>query len=393
MLESVFSCAMTPEQERGYTQSLAERILRYNGIFLFLIIAIQLYNLVYAYVYTGGTFASFSSRVYAGLYLSLIGLSVAALLIIRRLRRETERHAQRICRMQVAYGVLLMVWAACVTLFDQRVSDNISVYLIVALTVAVVVYFKPLQALAAYGGITLALALLIPVFEGTPSDGYGRNVNIAIMALMAFFICAYRHVSGRRHFLAMQTILEQNRRLNEAAKRDPLTRLRNRRFLDEEMDGLYRSCAEDSQPLTLMMLDIDHFKDYNDTYGHQQGDECLRRTAWRLERELDPEREFLIRYGGEEFLYIGRGVNAEAASEMGERLCLCVRGLVIGPSESDRRSVTISVGVFTEFPRREAEPGAWMAALSQADKALYQAKSGGRNRCATALNPSEKRVG
>lgn len=393
MFQSVLSCAMTPEQERGYTQSLAERILRYNGIFLFLIIAIQLYNLIYAYVYTGGTFASFSSRVYAGLYLSLIGISLAALLVIRWMRREVERHARCICRMQVAYGILLMVWAACVTLFDQRVSNSISVYLIVALTVAVVVYFKPLQALAAYGGITLALALLIPAFEGTPSDGYGRNVNIAIMALMATFICAYRHVSGRRHFLALQTILEQNRRLNEAAKHDPLTRLRNRRFLDEEMDGLYRRCAGDGQPLTLMMLDIDHFKDYNDTYGHQQGDECLRRTAWRLEQELDPEREYLIRYGGEEFLYIGLGVDTDAASEIGERLCRCVRGLAIGPSENDRRSVTISVGVFTELPCRETEPGAWMAALSQADKALYQAKSGGRNRCAVASNQSGERVG
>lgn len=393
MFQSVLSCAMTPEQERGYIQMLARRILRYGGIILFLIIAIQLYNLVYAYVYTGGTFASLSSRVYAGLYVSLIGISLASLLVIRRLRREMERHAGHICQMQVAYGVLLMLWAACVTLFDQRVSDNISVYLVVALTVAVVVCFKPLQALVVYGGITLALALLIPVFEGTPSDGYGRNVNLAIMALMSIFICTYRHVSGRRHFLAMQTILEQNRRLDEAAKHDPLTRLRNRRFLHEEMDGLYRRCAEDGQPLTLMMLDIDHFKDYNDTYGHQQGDECLRRTAWRLEQELNPEREYLIRYGGEEFLYIGLGVNADAASEMGERLCRCVRGLTIGPSENDRRSVTISVGVFTAFPRRDAEPGGWMVAISQADKALYQAKSGGRNQCAIASDQSEKSVG
>lgn len=384
MLESSFSCPMTPEQERGYTQTLAERILRYNGIFLLMIIAIQAYNFIFAYVYTGGAFRSFSSRVYAGLYLSLMGISLAALLVIWRLKKKAVRNARRICQMQVAYGVLLLIWAACVTLFDQRVSGNISVYLIVALTVAVVIYFRPLQAVAVYGGVTLVLALLIPAFEGTPTDGYGRNVNIAIMTLMAVFLCIYRHVSGRRHFLAMQTILEQNRSLNEAARHDPLTRLRNRRFLDEEMDGLYRRCAGDGLPLTLMMLDIDHFKDYNDTYGHQQGDECLRRTAWRLEQEMNPEREYLIRYGGEEFLYIGLGVDRNAAAEMGERLCRSVRGLIIGPSESDRRSVTISVGVATVFPCREAEAGAWQPALAQADKALYEAKNGGRNRCVVA---------
>lgn len=391
MFQSRFSCAMTAEQERKYTRSLAERILRYGGILLFLIIAIQLYNLGYAYVYTDGTFASFSSRVYAGLYLSLIGISLAALLTVRRLRRDLERNAGRICRLQLAYGVLLMVWAACVTLFDQRVSENINVYLIVALTVAVMVSFQPVQAVAAYGGTTLALALLIPVFEGTPSDRYGRTVNLAIMALMAIFLCIYRYVSERRHFLALQTILDQNRRLNEDAKHDPLTRLRNRRFLEEEMDALYRRCAVGGQPLTLMMMDIDNFKSYNDTYGHPQGDECLRRTAWRLEQELDPAREYLIRYGGEEFLYIGLGVNADAAVEMGERLCRCVRELTIGPSENDKRSVTISVGVFTGFPRRDAKPEAWMHDLSQADKALYQAKNGGRNRCAVAFEPREEK--
>ena len=386
MLGSSFSCPLTPEQERGYTQMLADRILRYNGIFLLIIIGIQVYNLIYAAVYTGGTFRSFSSRVYAGLYLSLLGISMAALLTIRRIKREPARNAKRICRMQVAYGVLLMIWAACVTLFDQRVSESISVYLIVALTVAVVIYFRPLQALAVYGGVTLALALLIPVFEGTPTDGYGRNVNITIMTLMAVFICAYRHLSGRRHFLAMQTILEQNRSLHEAARHDPLTRLRNRRFLEEEMDDLYRRCAGDGLPLTLMMLDIDRFKDYNDTYGHQQGDECLRRTAWRLEQELTPEREYLIRYGGEEFLYIGLGVDKDAAAEMGERLCQSVRELTIGPSESDRRGVTISVGVATIFPRKEAEAGAWLPALSQADQAMYEAKNSGRNRCVVGMD-------
>jgi len=99
------------------------------------------------------------------------------------------------------------------------------------------------------------------------------------------------------------------------------------------------------------------------------------------EQELNPEREYLIRYGGEEFLYIGLGVDANAAAEMGERLCQSVRGLTIGPSESDRRSVTISVGVATASPRREAEAGAWLSTLSQADQALYEAKNSGRNRC------------
>lgn len=363
---------------------LAERLVRYNGFFLYIIIGIQLYNLIYAGVYTGGTFHSLSSRVYAGLYLSLILFSLAALAAVGRMKRDIAQKARRICQLQALYGFFLLLWAACVTLYDQRVSEGISVYLIVALTVAMTVYFKPLQALAAYGSVTTVLLWLIPAFQGVPSDGYGRNVNVSIMTLMAVFICAYRNASERRRYLDMQTILEQNRSLNEAARLDPLTRLRNRRFLDEEMDELYRRCGTEGLALTFMMLDIDHFKAYNDTYGHPQGDECLRRMAWRLSQELKPDREMLVRYGGEEFLYVGIGVDAEEAAETGERLCGCVRDLAIGPSEKDRRSVSISVGVSTGFPCREAKNGAWQSILLQADKALYQAKNTGRDRCVVA---------
>lgn len=369
--------SMTPEQEKGYTLVCAERILRSNGYFLLMIIGIQLYNLIYTLAYTGGKLRSTPSRVYTVFYAVLLLASVTGLALRGYLRKKLPDLAACTVRLQVLYGILLMVWGSCVTIYDQRVSDRISVYLIISLTVAMVVYFNPLQAAAVYGFFLAALYLMLPTFQKAPKDNYGSCVNMVVTTLMSVLICTYRYASDRKHFLDQQIILEQNRRLADIAAHDTLTRLRNRRFLEEEMDALYRQCGQDGLVMTVMMIDIDYFKKYNDTYGHRQGDECLRRMAWRLEQELDEGKEYLIRYGGEEFLYVGIGVEKQAAAEKAERFNRVIRELVIGPSDLDPRNITISIGICSRFP---ADGGAWADYIEEADQALYRAKGSGRDR-------------
>lgn len=376
IIEKIF-CPMSPEQEEGYIRGCAERIIRYNGFYLWAIIGIQLYNLVYTLIYTGGKLHTVPSRVYTVFYIMLLLVSAAGVVLKRYLKRNLPKRARCTVRMQGAYCFFLMIWGACVTVYDQRVSSNISVYLIIALTVAMVVYFTPLQAMTVYGFFLIVLYLALPLFQQNPNENYGNYVNIAVMTLMSVFVCTYRHASNRKHYLDQQIIVEQNRRLADAAATDSLTRLKNRRFIEEEMDRLYQRCAENGAAMTVMMIDIDRFKSYNDTYGHQQGDECLRRTAWRLERELDEEKEYLIRYGGEEFLYVGIGVDKQEAIEKGNRFNKVIRELVIGPSDQDPRSITISIGICSRFP---AEGKPWESYIAEADKALYTAKNTGRDR-------------
>lgn len=371
------TCPMTPEQEKGFTLLCAENILRYNGYFLICIIGIQIYNLIYTFAYTGGKLHTAASRVYTVFYAVLLLVSVVGLILKNYLKKNLPERGKCTVRLQVLYGFLLMVWGTCVTVYDQRVSSGISVYLIVALTVALLVYFTPVQAMVTYGFFLLVMYLAMPLFQKVPKDNYGNYVNMTIMTLMSVLICIYRYTLDRKHYLAQEIIMEQNIRLAEAASHDSLTRLRNRRFLDEKIGELYQKCAEDRIAITVMMIDIDHFKNYNDTYGHQQGDECLRRMAWRLEQELDEENEYLIRYGGEEFLYIGLGVNKERAIEKGKQFNKVVQDLIIGPSEQERRSITISIGICSTFPNEAAQ---WKECVAEADKALYEAKNTGRNK-------------
>lgn len=247
-------CPMSPEQEEGYTLVCAERILQYNGFFLLVIIGIQLYNLIYTFAYTGGKLNTVPSRVYAIFYTVMLLISATGLILKKYLEKNLPERAACTVRLQVFYGFLLMVWGACVTVYDQRVSDSISVYLIISLTVAILVYFTPIQAIVVYSFFLIVLYLMLPVFRKLPAKNYGNNVNMTVMTLMSVFICAYRYASDRKHYLDQQIIVEQNRRLSDIAAHDSLTRLKNRRFFDEKINGLYQQCAETGAAMTVMIL-------------------------------------------------------------------------------------------------------------------------------------------
>jgi diguanylate cyclase (GGDEF)-like protein len=171
-----------------------------------------------------------------------------------------------------------------------------------------------------------------------------------------------------------------NRKLHELAARDGLTGLPNRRSLDERLDAAWRRALRSGSPLALVLADVDHFKSYNDAYGPQMGDECLRRVASALADELKRPDDFVARYGGEEFLVILENSDTAAALGMAERLRLAVESLRMPHGRSDAAPVvTVSLGVASTRPNRDALPADLLAA---SDRWLYRAKSAGRNRVA-----------
>lgn len=375
------TCPMSPEQEEGYALECAGHVLRYSGIALIIMMGIQIYNLFYVFLYTNGRLHTVASRVYFVLYLMLLAVSAVGLFLTHYLKKSLPEKAGLTMRLQLVYGFFVLGWGTCITIYDQRASDNVSVYLMVGVTTAAVIYFSIVQAMVIYAFFTVVLYCGIPIFRASSSDTYGVFFNITVMSIMSVFICGYRYISERRRYMDRQLMMEQNRQLNLLAERDSLTGLRNRRFLEKDIQDLYEQCRVEQKPVSMMMIDIDFFKKYNDNYGHQQGDECLRRTAWRLEQELGLEGEYLIRYGGEEFLYIGANQDKYAAQETGERFVECIRNLIIGPSERDSRRITVSIGIFTGLPGKDIqEEKEWMHYIEQADRALYMAKNAGRDR-------------
>jgi diguanylate cyclase (GGDEF)-like protein len=182
---------------------------------------------------------------------------------------------------------------------------------------------------------------------------------------------------------------EQLEFMNEELKRlttqDPLTGIFNRRYFDEIFEVEWRRAKRSGFLLSLLMVDIDFFKPYNDRYGHQAGDECLRKVAQALSDALHRAGDLVARYGGEEFVVLLPAHDVRSATDMARRLREKVETLAIPTEVSEVSKVlTISLGVATGLPREGGSPE---ALLAEADTALYTAKQEGRNRVVAPVVP------
>jgi diguanylate cyclase (GGDEF)-like protein len=179
-----------------------------------------------------------------------------------------------------------------------------------------------------------------------------------------------------------RALAEANLRLERLSSLDGLTGVANRRRFDEVLDLEWRRAARMGAPVSLVMLDLDHFKEFNDANGHLAGDERLRQVAQALAATLGRAGDLVARYGGEEFVVLLPGMAAADASALAERLRASVEALGLSHNASRVAPVaTLSAGVATAFAEERTSPAALVAT---ADAALYRAKREGRNRVATA---------
>ena len=197
--------------------------------------------------------------------------------------------------------------------------------------------------------------------------------RLRIRGLRAREQALQRLIGERTHALA-----EANARLERLSTLDPLTGVANRRRFDELLDVEWRRGCRSGRPLSLIILDLDFFKPYNDTNGHPAGDECLRQAAQVLSGALGRAGDLVARYGGEEFVALLPGMAAEDALALAERLRVGVEALRL-PHNASAVSpvVTLSAGLATVVPEEGRAPDVLVAA---ADRALYEAKRQGRNR-------------
>jgi diguanylate cyclase (GGDEF)-like protein len=189
-----------------------------------------------------------------------------------------------------------------------------------------------------------------------------------------------RRARGLEALVAERThqLSEANARLSALSVTDPLTGLANRRALEAHAEGEWRRLARAGGTLAFVMLDVDHFKAYNDTLGHLAGDECLRRVAAALRRLAQRPGDLVARYGGEEFACLFVGLEREHTPAHAERLRATLEQLALPhPAPGVGPVVTVSLGVAWARPAPSAD---WRQVLAAADAALYRAKQRGRNR-------------
>ena len=180
-------------------------------------------------------------------------------------------------------------------------------------------------------------------------------------------------VRVRQH---LQT-LRQLRMIKRLGVIDPLTDIPNRRGFNERLEIEWAHAIRDKSTLSILMIDIDHFKHYNDTYGHPQGDVLLRATAAIFRQTLVRSTDFAARWGGEEFAVLLPGTNMDGALKIAQRIRSDVEAAEIPCADGSDTRVTVSIGVYSRSPQPTDSVDDFVAG---ADRALYTAKESGRNK-------------
>jgi diguanylate cyclase (GGDEF)-like protein len=168
-----------------------------------------------------------------------------------------------------------------------------------------------------------------------------------------------------------------NSQLEKISQTDGLTGLKNRRYFDERFQQEWDKSLEQQSPLSIIMIDIDFFKKFNDYYGHPEGDTCLKKIGSALMESMNHENDVAARYGGEEFVVLLPNTDTHAAYKMAKHIRNTVNTLKIEHKHSAvNEYVTISLGVNTQVASQDSLKEAFM---KKADKALYLAKEKGRD--------------
>ena len=197
------------------------------------------------------------------------------------------------------------------------------------------------------------------------------------VVLQAKVAAMHRLVRMQRALVKLtEQLNEANRELHRISMIDGLTGIANRRLFDESLAREWRRCARIKKPISIVMLDVDYFKKYNDKYGHQAGDECLKAAAKQVASAVPRASDLAARYGGEEFVLILGETDEVGARWVANRIRQQVAGLKVVHEESPHGYVTLSCGVSSAVPSDELSVE---KLVKSADNALYLAKKHGRN--------------
>ncbi len=203
----------------------------------------------------------------------------------------------------------------------------------------------------------------------------GQDEIAAMGTTFAFFVQA-RQQAEQRLAKANDELQVMNDELAKISVTDGLTGIANRRCFEQRLDAEWNRARREGQLLGVIMADVDRFKAFNDTYGHQQGDTCLHQVAQAMSACLHRSSDLVARYGGEEFIMLLPGLDAEQTEQLAMKILEAVRALNIPHSEAPAGVVTLSLGVACLLPDASTHPD---RLIGLADNALYAAKAGGRN--------------
>ena len=276
--------------------------------------------------------------------------------------------------------VTALIWGVAYALTilhaGEYVEQMLMAVCVCGLCAGGVVAFIPHRRLSIFFNISMLMPATITILVN------GLNIPLAVMIfLFSVYMVLIAYKGNREYWDALENeyLLEiKSQEMARLSNTDVLTGIYNRRYFDEEFEKEWNRSKRNNSMLSIILFDIDHFKNVNDTFGHQAGDEYLKKTAETLNAVFKRDYDIVARYGGEEFIVLLAGIDADHARQMAENVRKMIESMIID-HRGKKVGATISAGIICCIPNLNTIPD---SIISCADQALYMAKQEGRNRVA-----------
>jgi diguanylate cyclase (GGDEF)-like protein len=321
----------------------------------------------------------------------VLAIAMAAFwLIFVVLGKDIPRNLNTIQVAGIIFSCLLLFWGAGISLLDQIAYGQIIVYLATFIAISVVPLFQPIVFFLMFGAAQFLFAILLPYFQKSSELLFGNILNSTTLVLLSCMIARMRFKSWAEDFLNKEALLEKNdeiervnsklvevnKKLEILSQIDGLTGVLNRFAFDEALRTRWNTCKATGTALTLFMIDVNLFKEFNDAYGHIAGDNCLKQIANALSFLIAGSSDILARYGGDEFAIISSRMENEHAVKFAGQLKETIKKVSITTGHfPDPKHVTVSIGVHSVIPSDELFVDDCMIA---ADRAMYADKASGK---------------
>jgi diguanylate cyclase (GGDEF)-like protein len=399
---SLFKSTIKTEDAEKLKRSMMEENL---GRGKFLALAMIGFELIFALL---DLFASllkvhsqFHFSTYFMMYLLMIFINLRFFLFAKRILKngvKSERLQQKIETAIVIYTTLILCWGSVVSLMDQALYGQLMVFMINVIICSLVFLMSNKQMLVPYALASLILYVGLPFFQSSVDVLVGHYVNITVFIAVSWLASrilfknycnsfndkeqlkksnALLHQEIEENAQINKILSEKNLQMSQLSLSDELTGIPNRRAFRNFIDIAFESYAREGMKFSVILMDIDYFKRYNDRYGHLAGDKALMAVSEKIISVVGHDRDFAARWGGEEFIYASFETDMDEIRKIAEEIQNKVQDLKI-PHEASKASevLTLSLGICTFQLTGHSDIS---RSIEAADKALYLAKASGRN--------------
>lgn len=372
---------ISPEEKEGFYNYLPDKVYKTERSIAYIVLLTQVCMMLIFICYGKLRIENLRTVGYFLLYLYL-AITTSIALVLYRLTYHKKAYTAFLW-VRRSYVICLCLWVLGITCLEQVVGKGLSVYCYLMPTTAAFILLSPKENVCIIGGTWICMSFMLLGFFDFHTNAFSNMINSFFVSILSMFISYRYYHSMAIEYCDRKTISSQyqkieksNSLLQRMIHTDQLTQLYNRRYLLDYIFPMFDVCKEKHYNGVFLMLDIDYFKQYNDTYGHLQGDICLKKISDILIKVCDEYGASAVRYGGEEFLIVKMSCESIDGLKFANQLLLHVQTSDLKRVDVELGNVSVSMGLWSGSLLQISNIE---SAIRYADTALYKAKTLGRN--------------